>query len=172
MKFVKIVNEQWFKTASLEEVTAVGIGHLGIPAPQIIAKDDEGQKRNLVKQVFKQKVKAGEFDFGAEFDIHTDEPQANPFKVAVKGAGVKKSVAVSTLKGNYSVNKCRLRAPDNDLRWELWQILTKHKDFESLNAAYVEKYGKDAKFPTKGSCTFTAMEFAAWAVRCSWIVVV
>lgn len=162
-KTIIVVNEKWFSTAPIEDVMSLGLRVLDIPVANMDGKDEKGQ-RTIVRQVFKQRE---EFDFGQEFEI--TELNSNPFKK--KGVMAKKTprVPINELNGPYKVVKCRMRAPDNDPRWELWGDVATHKTFEELFALFDEKYhGK--RFSSTGTATFSAKEFAQWSLKCGWII--
>lgn len=169
MKKINVINEKWFRNQPLGDVVALGVAHLGIPLTSFDGKE-EIAKRALCRQRFNELVKAGHVQYKQDFEIHADENVGgNPFapKRGV-AATKKKSVPLSALTGKYAVHICRLRAGDNDKRWELWRHIVQHKDFESLLKTYKDTYG-DQEFKSTGLARFTAPQFAAWALRCGWI---
>lgn len=166
MKVIKVINEAWFTTAPLADIVDVGMREFDID-PTKFAKKDERQKRALVRQVFKQRDLA----YGTEFEIDEKAAAANPFARKVNIPGMKKPrMSVSNLKGQYRVVKCRMRAADNDEKWNIWLIVAQNTDFEVCLAKLHEKYGERNSFPSSGAMMFTLESFVAWAVTCGWIV--
>lgn len=163
-KKITVVNDKWFSTAPIEDVMSLGLRVLDIPVANLSGKDEKGQ-RTLVRQMFKQRE---EFDFGQEFEI--TELDSNPFKK--KGAAMHKKTPrtpIGQLTGPYKVVKCRMRADGNDPKWELWGLVATHHDFDALFKVFDEQY-KDKKFHSSGASTFSAKEFAQWALKCGWII--
>jgi hypothetical protein len=168
MKTIKVVNEAWFSTAPLADIVDLGMREFDID-PIRFDKKDERQKRALVRQVFKQR----DLKYGAEFELDEKAGKANPFARKSSVKLPKERMSVSNLKGQYRVVKCRMRANDNDEKWNLWLIVAQNTDFETCLAKLHEKYadrGPNPKFNSSGALQFTLESFVAWAVTCGWIV--
>ena len=163
-KKIVVVNEKWFTTAPIEDIMSLGLRVLEVPVANLDGKDEKGQ-RTLIRQVFKQRE---EFDFGQEFEV--TELNSNPFKK--KGAAMNKRTPrtpMGDMSGPYKVVKCRLRASENDERWNVWGIIARSTSFEECFAALSEKYG-DQKLGTKGAMTFEPKRFVQWSLKCGWII--
>lgn len=166
MKIIKVINEKWFTTCPLSDIVDLGLREFDIP-PTAFEKKDERQKRALVRQVFKQR----ELSYGTEFEVDEKAAAVNPFARKVTIPGVKKPrMSTANLKGQYRVVKCRLRAPDNDERWNMWGIIATNTDYEKCLAKLHEHYGEKNSFGTTGTMMFSLESFVAWATTCGWIV--
>jgi hypothetical protein len=165
MKIIKITNEAWFSTAPLADIVDLGMREFDID-PARFDKKDERQKRALVRQVFKQR----DLQYGATFELDEQAAKANPFARKSSVKLPKQRMSVSNLKGQYRVHKCRMRAADNDEKWNLWLIVAQNSDFETCLAKLHEKYGENPKFNSSGALQFTLESFVAWAVTCGWVV--
>lgn len=152
---IKVANEIWFKQAPYYHVKMLGIKHLGVPAERFETKNQESSKRALVRQVYRSKYDK----YGIEFEI--------PETTTVTK---RRTANNNTLTGEYTTSKIGLRAPKEDVRWELLAIIQKNKTFEEVIASVEEKYGEKHQFPTTGEMTFDIQSFLSWSIKRGWII--
>lgn len=156
---IKVVNEGWFKSAKWFEVEMLGIKYLDIPAARLEGKQPEAFKRALVRQVYIKK-----FKYGDEFEIIDN---SNPFGSVKK---TRRTATDTTLTGGYKYVRCGLRAPDGDIRYELFEVFKKHHTFEDCIAEVDEKYGKGHKFNSTGALIFDVRSFLDWSLKRGWLI--
>jgi hypothetical protein len=159
MKKIRVINSRWFKTAEFSDIKMLGIKHLHIPADKFLSRQNENFKRVLVRMVYEK-----QFEYGLEFEI---QEISNPF-----GIPKRKRAATNILSGEYQVLNVRLRAPKDDIRWEMVKVLKGNTTFEAASAEFASQYGSNIKFKSTGKLEFDFKGFMAWAEKCGWIITV
>lgn len=164
MELIKVVNEQWFKTAPFEQVMMLGIKYFNIPAEKFENKQAEHFKRAMVRQVF---VKGGH-QYGEEFEIYIKpKVETNPFG---KAKPSKKYVSNEHLSGTYSWVKSGLRAEENDIRHEMIKVIEHNSTIKDCISEWYGTHDKE-RYPTKGGkLTFSFEDMIKWAFKCGWIL--
>lgn len=157
MKTIIIDDEKWFTKANFNDIKMLGIRALGIPATSFASKQSEQFKRALVRQTFVQN-----HDYGQVVNI---QEISNPFGQPKR----KRSRNVAVFKGEYRYIKNGLRAPQNDIRWEMMQVLGEKSTFEEAIAEFDRRYGSNTKFKSTGKSTFDFNAMIAWALKLKWI---
>lgn len=157
MKTIIIDDEKWFTTASFNDVKILGIRALGIPATSFNSTQSEHFKRSLVRQMFVQN-----YDYGQVVNI---QEISNPFGQPKR----KRSKNTSVLKGAYRYIKNGLRAPENDIRWEMMKVLEEKSSFEEAIAEFDRRYGANTKFKSTGKAMFDFHGMTTWALKNNWI---
>lgn len=163
MKVLKVLTEQWFTNSPFHEVKMLGIKHLNIPASALDdANKPENSRRALVRQVFNK----SEHEYGEEFEII--EP-TNPFGKVPK----RRTSTTTGLTGEYRFVKCGMRAPEEDIRWKMMELMEKNTDFETLVKAWEQESGTGPRelFKATGkSHQFNFIDQVNWALARGWIV--
>jgi hypothetical protein len=161
MKVIKVLSEQWFKKASFDEVRLIAVRHLNIPADVMNdSHKEENFKRAMARQVFNK-----EHEYPKEFEI---VEISNPFGKVPKR---RTSTAVAGgLTGEYRFIKCGMRAPEDDIRWQMMKTLENHNKFEDALKEWDKTTGVKTRFQSTGkSHTFNFVEMVQWALKRGWI---
>lgn len=159
MSTVIIQDEQWFKNASFKDIKMLGIRELGIPADRLTPSPGRSEQflRSLVCQAYVRKN-----DYGQVVKI---QEISNPFGQPKR----KRSRTVSVYAGPYVYVKTGLRAPKDDIRWEMMSVLQEKSTFEEAQAEFDRRYGVNTKFKGTGKSTFDFIEFIGWSLKLGWI---
>ena len=161
MKTIKVLTEQWFTKASFNEVKMLAIKHLEVPASVMNdSHKPEGSRRAIARQVFNKS-----HEYGEEFEII--EP-SNPFGKVPKRRTTSSS---GGLDGEYRFVKCGMRAPDDDIRWQMMKVVEDNTKFEDAIAAWDKEAGAKTLFKSTGAKhQFNFIDQVKWALSRGWII--
>ena len=162
MKTIRVLTDQWFTKATFNEVKMLAIKHLNVPADVMNdSHKPEGSRRAIARQVFNKS-----HEYGEEFEIIES---SNPFGKVPKRRST--TPAGAGLEGEYRWVKCGMRAPEDDIRWQMMKVVEEHTKFEDAIVAWDKEAGAKTLFKSTGAKhQFNFIDQVKWALSRGWII--